>query len=106
VPSVPKKNGNGRDVGERDSLLPTTRPPPRLDGADDLGSLAHLAKERVSQLSAEHERALAEFLSDAPSTSPMPPPTQESSEVRLKRPDGACVAEEVLLPARRDYRRE
>ena len=87
MPSAPKTNGNGDDLANRDgrdrrdSLLPTTRPPPRLEGADDLGSLAHLAKERATQLAAEHERALAEFLSDDPSTSAMPGPTQESSEV-------------------------
>jgi hypothetical protein len=69
VPSVPKTKGNGRDHGKRDSL-PTTRPPPPLEGADDLGSLAHLAKERATQLAAEHEKALAEFLSDEPSHAP------------------------------------
>ena len=105
MPSAPKTKGNGRDLGKRDSL-PTTRPPPPLHGADDLGSLAHLARERATHLAAEHENALAEFLSDEPSTSPMPAPTRESSEVRVKRPGRACVAEEVLLPARRDHRRE
>ena len=105
VPSAPKTNGNGRAHREPD-MLPTTRPPPRLEGADELGSLAHLAKERASQLAAEHERALAEFLSDGPPSSMVPLTTQESSEVRVKNPDRACVIEEVLTPARRDYRRE
>jgi hypothetical protein len=104
VSSAPTRNGNAGDHGPPDSL-PTTRRPPRLEGADELGSLAHLAKERSSQLAAEHERALAEFLSDAP-LSALPLTTQESSEVRVKKQDRACVTEEVWMPARRDYRRE
>lgn len=94
--------------------LPATKPPPPppRPESDPFGSLADIGELPVgdaarvredrgapSQPPSSHERARAREDRGAQS---QPPSSHERSRPRIN----ACVAEEVVAPSRKDYRRE
>jgi len=92
VPPAPAAAPEGRS-------LPSTQPPPPPEGAEPFGSIAHLG---ALPRELEGEPAGATPSSAPPRPSQPPPSSHERSRTRIK----AMVVEEVVVNARRDYRRE